>query len=358
MQPSASNTDLLFNCQRPYAVEVDRGAETEAMRYGNAFHYHADNFLSVGCSDPPIAGADTGGVDLLAYHAAEAAMATLRTWLRGGNPFGYRFSVEYTERHLASYISRKGRKWNVSSRVCDFDASTHTYALEPGEFGGTPDLVARCRRARLVLDHKTGDYGAFDRPAQLPQLLTLALQTGATHVGVLHAPRNAPVVIYAEEVDIDALQAHASHLKGALGRIGDGSMRPGEWCARCPARNGCPTQDGHLVATASSLAMAILGAQDLVSRVDKGTFHMLLGDLDRLSKRARELLREAVRSGEIISRPDGKVLVMREKTVESLSKESCIRALGASKAEELFASLRESGCLQATIREEMHAVSE
>ena len=61
---------------------------------------------------------------------------------------------------------------------------------------------------------------------------------------------------------------------------------------------------------------------------------------------------------EVAVRPDGKLLIIRQKTQENLSKASIIRALGKVQGEKLIQELRENGVIETSEREELHAVDD
>jgi hypothetical protein len=368
LQLTASKVEDLLHCARPFAegVEKDPDEPSEAQRYGSAFHTcmqaraetHAKG-ADIPLEDFAIAAiGEKYGVEIDPAHVV-AAWAALGGFLRGANEWGVPFRIASVERPLATTIRyyRKGRI-SVTSRPCGFDPETHTYDLRSGEFGGTYDLLLESPSGlKVVLDFKTGDWGTFHSPAELPQLLTLALQTGAEGVAVLHTPREAPPIMYTATLDPEALPTFARRLRAARKRIGDGSLTPGEHCSRCHARSSCPSQDGLLLVRATSLVRAANATLEGPT-VSLGAMHMMLGEFDRLARRAREQLRERVRAGEIIQRPDGKILVMREKTVEGLSKSSVIAALGKVKGEAELTRLRKSGCITSSTRDEMHAVDD
>jgi len=89
--------------------------------------------------------------------------------------------------------------------------------------------------------------------------------------------------------------------------------------------------------------------------IDKGHFHLLLSEFDKLQKQARAQLREEVRGGAIIERPDGKVLELVMKNVERLSKKSIIEAYGKVRGEEVLQRLRDDGALSEVPQEELRA---
>jgi hypothetical protein len=334
------------------------------MLYGSAFH----EYLEKPAVSPEDVCAKWKIPHLekeLRQHATRA-LGFLKRWIGGDNIWDAPLKVLSKERHRASRILtlKKGAKtgFRVRTRDCDFEEASHHYDLQPGEFGGTSDMVlspALKPEIIIVEDHKTGDYGEFHMPAELPQMRTLALQEGAGFVSILHAPRESAPTIYTDPIEPPQLRAHADALRKAMRRIGDGSLRPGPWCKRCPARESCPAKDGELLARAGAMVKTAIDSEALTNGpVDKGAFHMFLQELSRLDKRAREVLKADVKAGEIIARPDGKVLVIKEKEYESLSKSSIIAALGKVKGERAIERLRAQGCVKKETREELHAVDD
>ncbi len=354
MQVTASKTSLLINCARPFDPEVEREPQesTIEMRYGSALHEACEvsrktDFASLAAEWelPPECAKE------LKAHTIRT-LACLKSWLQGGNPWGETFRVVSRETHRATHIK------TLVTRECDFDAETHTYDLQPGEFGGTDDLVVESDNRRIVVDYKSGDWGEFHIPSELPQMMTLALQTEADAVAILHSPREGVPVMYCDEISTEDKWRFHRELRRAWGRIGDGSLRPGKWCARCPARESCPAKDGELLKRAGAMIQLAVSKDALQAPVDKGQFHMFLQELSRLEKRAKEVLRADVKGGEIIVRPDGKVLVLKSKTQESLSKSSIVAALGKQKGEALIKKLRKQGCVKESTHDELRAVEE
>lgn len=347
VQPSASRTDLLLECGRPFApnTEADSREDSEASEYGTRWHLAMYRRMFGGSQDPDVP---------LAAHVEDAHELLLR-WIAGDNPWGIAWTVIGGEQATAGLPLANGY---TLSRPTLLDEGSHTYALGAGEIGGTYDLLLEGGGRRCVLDYKTGNWHAseFAFPASMGQMRTLAAMTIADTCAILHTPRGTTPVIYAEGLDRADREAHVRRLYSSLGRVGDGTLKPGPHCHFCPAHTSCPTNDGRLLARSESL-MRRFDRQPLSNLLesDPGLLHQLLSDYDKLAKRARSMLRDRVAGGEVIERPDGKTLEMIHKTVESLSKASVVRALGADKAEALLAELRRRGCLEVTEREEMRA---
>lgn len=356
-QVTASKTALVLECARAMS-DVDREVTvpTEPMRYGSALHELLE--IEGVRKDAKVIAAKWDVDALELYPHAVRTVAALKKWMSGENCFRETFTVVGRETHRATKLTAVNGIPAVQTRECDFDVETHTYDLREGEFGGTDDILLRGASGRVVVcDYKSGDWGDFHIPATLPQMLTLAIQTEASAVAILHSPREGVPVMYCDEVDEDTIAAFGHRLLTAMARTGDGSLRPGPWCKRCPALEGCPAQDAALLKKASALIKAAVGSDALLGApVDKGAFHLFLGELSRLEKRARDILRAEVRGGEIITRPDGKTLTIRVSQVESLSKASVVRAMGKQKGEKMIEKLRELGAVETREQESLVAV--
>jgi len=331
LQPTASKTKLLLVCQRPFDPEVDTREETtpeqdEKRDYGTNFHLQMQRL----------------GEGLPTDHEhAKQTWEIVREWLETEKVVAWG-----CETPLA-YNPKKDR-----ARPTTLDLPTHTYDLKPGEIGATYDLLTVGGK-KIVVDYKTGDWGSFDLPAEEPQLMTLGLATKSDVAAIVHAPRGLPPVVYSQPFDRKKLESHRKRLVRALNRVGDHSLTPGAHCTRCPAKWSCPAKDASLLRSTKALVPA--ANLQLAKVDDPGHVHLMLAEYERLAKRARELLRERVRAGEHIERPDGKVLQFVSKSYSTLSQSSIRRALPPEKAEEVIRMLRESGCIEEGEREELWA---
>lgn len=350
LQPTASRTALLLQCSRPFADDVEIPPESvgEAAEYGTLFHSFLYNLVfprkPLTFSVPREWDRELDRHSRLAYRSLKQWMKTegLRK-VNGERPLAFN---PFSER---------------LAKQTDFDSETHTYSLPPNGVGGTADLILRSpdKKRRVVLDYKTGQWGKdFHRPSLIPQLCTLALMTGANEAAILHSPRGLPPTVYSEPFEPGVLDVHRKALRRSLRLINDGSLRPGPECARCPARLDCPAKTATLVKSTSRMVKAItLPGADWLSKasVDVGTFHQMLSQLDTLVKRAREEIKQRVRDGEVIERPDGKTLTLQTIVVERLSKKQILAAMGSTKGEELLRLLREAGALVEAEEERMVA---
>lgn len=376
MQPTASKTSLLLECSYPFGPEVESSipaAEpTQAMRYGSAFHEAMAQILtdkdSVSFDRLATKWGVNGDLDVseLAGHVQQAA-SHLAHWLAGDNPFKINFTENVEFQIEASYAVRAGRRVTL-------DEASHTYeGLDSTDIGGTVDLAILHKPTNtcLVLDYKTGKSEDFSRPETNKQLLTLALPFAFNGwniiVGILHTPRFGLPAMYAERIARTNLFDHALKLSTALDKRGDGSMRPGAWCSRCPALSACPTNSGRLLDEAGTLVekaalvgseLALVNSGEIISREEKlGRLHLLLTRFRELDKRAIDEIKAAMTADAnlVPFRPDGKQLMLKEKTSESLSKSSILRALGKEEGEKMVAKLRELGCIETVARTELHA---
>lgn len=357
LQPTASKTALLLACPRPFAAttEISREKVGEAARYGRALHKVLE--LEGECDIPAITlkYGVVGCDDELKAHGIRT-LRLLRDWMGGNNPFNEKFAIagKETHRRLIFPLAHLGR-----GEECAFDEEGHHYDLG-GDWaiGGTDDLTLESAGGmRVVVDYKSGDWGDFHFPAAIPQMLTLAIMTDAKAVAILHSPRDGVPVMYCDELEESALYNHAKELERALSLVDSGMLRPGSHCNRCPAKDSCPARDGELLGRADALIR--LGSKHLTTEdvvVDKGKMHLLLSELERLSKRAREILKAEVAAGEVIVRPDGKTLTIRRLVREGISKASIVRGLGREEGEKEILRLKSLGCL--TVSESESLVAE
>jgi hypothetical protein len=367
-QPSASKAGLLLRCSRPFSpdVEVPRGEPTEAMRYGSCIHALVEGRVKGSPSQEVEAAtcAKWGVRDVTSAQIhAGAALKKLGEWCRGDNPLGIVFRVMFSELPLATKIAGA---W--STRVCDFEPEEHRYDLRDGEVGGTFDLLLRSEdgMTMVVVDLKTGSYGDWTRPEVLPQMQSLVMQARVRpqwraphwYAAILHSQADLPPAMYlSEEIKAEDSKRHLTAIRVPFGRIGDGSLTPGEWCFLCPAREGCPANDGAMLARSGAL-VKMSTAELMKEAVDPGALHMFLQQFEALAKRARSALRAEVERGALVIRPDGKTLVLKEKTIESLSKASIIRALGKEEGEKVIQDLRDRGVVETSTHLEVRAVED
>lgn len=370
LQVTASKTALLLQCPRPFAkdTEIESSEAGEAAIYGQRFHSnmaillrHTLNGGNVGL-DYLVQLQPADILDEVSAHVLRAHNE-LQAWMMpAGNPWGLPFKVVEVEtsRALDLSVSYGGRRPAV---LTDPDGA-HCYEdLQVYEMGGTADVILEAETStgifRVVLDHKTGEHEEFYiHPAKNEQMQALAEMWEADAVAILHTPRGSAPVVYAEPVETSRFR---QDLWRANRMVDSGFLRTGSECRYCPARGSCPAKQGELIASTSALVKRTLGAGAMTNgkgshvTVDPGSFHMMLSELDKLQKMARGMLREEVREGQIIERPDGKVLELVTKNVERLSKKSILEAYGKTRGEEVLQKLRDDGALTEVPQEELRA---
>lgn len=357
-QISASKTALLLQCARPFALDVEQDEREvgEAATYGSAIHECVAAMILKGEDTLPNNGKDIARVWDVENHLEmlSHAQRTYKALIRWAAK--EKLKIVGVEQSTALDLRRGLMK---ATRLIQLDLNEHKYkGLNPGEIAGTYDILLEDgKQNSVVLDIKTGNTGEFHKPEALPQMLTLALMEGANRVAILHSVKDAPPIVYEGDISIAAETAHLDNLRAQMARIGDGSLRPGPECTYCPAKSTCPSQDGEMLVHAASL---VRSAGEVLSKdtVSRGQLHMFLQEFDRLAKRARGLLRDEVRAGAIIQRPDGKVLALSKVKVESLSKASIERALGKEKGTAMVEQLRKLGCVDTREDERLTAANE
>lgn len=377
IQPSASRTKLLLGCPRPFEVPAEPDESGEPARYGSAFHQVAAACLGAKTSKGVLEKTDRYAKEIdkaaKAYDVRAAAgelaghvkssLGVLRNWLARE-----KLEVLALERAYAVTLAAGA----FARRVIEPHDEDHRYDTAPDEVPGTVDLIACGGDREIVIDYKTGSAPAndilFATPTKIPQMRTLGLV--ATHreveVGIFHADRRGLPNMYVEPYELDARHAHAGDLRRALGLIGNGFLRVGEHCAECPVRATCPAHQAELISegtnalikAANGLATepitgALVSAKASKLSVEEraGLLHTLLKKFGVLEKAGREEIRRLVKGGAVIETPEGKTLVIREQTFETLSKKSVLAAYGPQKGEKVLEKLRKDGAVVESTRE-------
>jgi hypothetical protein len=246
-------------------------------------------------------------------------------------------------------------------------------------------VATKNRKRVIVVDHKTGMYEdwyaaneVFALPTTVAQLRTLGLavrsskaQFAGLELGIFHADRQGLPAIYAEPFDRELQVLHAQKLHAALERRGQGFIRPGEHCAHCPARIGCPARAAALLVESAEVlteaankiirepidprALYVLPTEEIAT---PGLLESRAGALFDMLKRFRELekvataeLRRLVKSGVVVETKEGNVLSIRTQVYETLSKKSVLEALGKVAGERELARLRKKGVIREATRE-------
>lgn len=392
-QPSASKTEILLLCPRPFdpALEEPEDMPGEPALYGSAFH----RIMAVCLASPGTLEAHNKYSKLvdktvrefeikdcaseLAAHVKSSAKVFLN-WLKRE-----KLEVTVIEKAYAVLTMLNG-EW--VSRIIPPHNDDHVYKVAPGELPGTIDVLAmsKDKRRAVVIDHKTGFFESwiaqdenvhFALPKTVPQLRTLGLAVGgvlprktALEVGIFHADRKSLPVVYAEPFQADEQLLHAKAIAASFDLIGRGLFRPGAHCKRCPARVGCPGRSADLlvesaevlVGAANRLALEPIDPKALMALptgdLSPGELEGRAGALYDMLKRFRELektataeLRRLVKAGAVIETRDGKALTIREQTYETLSKKSVLDALGKVAGEKELARLRKKGLIKEQTRE-------
>lgn len=384
VQPSASRSELLLGCPRPFdpETEADEDVSGEAARYGSAFHQVIAACLRPSKARKPLERTarfakeiDRAAVAFEVKRAREelaghvkGSVKVFRNWLEREG-----LHVEEVETSCAVKPRANGT-WTVRE-IEPFD-DEHRYDVDLDEIPGTVDVVATNpnRKRAVVIDHKTGsgEIEQYARPLTLPQMRTLGLFECAAkelELGIFHADRRGLPAIYAEPYESPQQKAHSKALYGALQLIGSGFLRTGPQCEYCKARDTCPAKAAELlgesttvlVESATTLAAEPIDPKGLLApREDgltvedrAGALYDLLRRFKRLEKAASAEIKQMVKDGAIIETRDGKVLAIQRYFAESLSKKSVLAAFGKTKGEKELRRLRAAGAIYESPREKL-----
>lgn len=376
-QPSASRTELLVACPRPFDLEIEPEPDEAGVgaRYGSAFHWIIAACLRSPKKKPLENAVDRysrevdraarefgvrGAAPELAGHV-KSSVRVLRNWLK-------REKLEVVDVEEAYAVRPKpDGRWAVRN-IPPHDEDHH-YLVNEGEIPGTIDLKAQSSNGKrvVVIDHKTGweDEG-FAKPSTIPQMRTLGLMSHTslgTEVGIFHADRKGLPAIYVDPYEVDDQRLHAAALWQALGLVGSGFLRPGPQCRYCPVRSTCPAQKAELISegTAALVRGAVQLAVEPIAgplapetgaslEARAGALYDLTKKFRALDKAAHEELKRLVKSGAVIEVREG-VLGIRTQTYEVLSKKSVLEALGAIEGERMLKRLRGKGAIREATRE-------
>jgi hypothetical protein len=372
---------LLLECPYWAGVEVEREEPGEAALYGSAFHDVIARALKAG-TKAQARWATKAAQD---WHVPAAAselhehVENSRTffleWLAGRNEFRsvWRAKGALIEEAVALLPG-------VAGRACKPHDEEHRYNdLRPGEIPGTLDFAAvrGTKAPLLVIDHKTGESEDFSEPATKPQLLGLGaammrrFKRTEVIIGVLHSRRRGLPKMYAERVKLHELLPYEQKLAGSIARVGDGSMRPGPWCDRCPAQSVCPARDSQLMerandvltgltAAGGALSLKGLTANDVVVAKMPGVLSVerrdgYLLEIAKLAKRMAGRISAEVKERMIAASgthlpetPSGETYILREYDRENISKDSIMQAFGATAGAREIVRLREAGAVRST----------
>lgn len=375
---SASWAWLLLHCSFPWDKHIDRDEAGEPARYGSAFHEGIARLLRGERIPAPwlkrnVArwGLKSDAAEELRIHIRESH-AYFSQWLRGRNEFGIVWPERTAQIEKAVALTPL-----VGARSIALPDEEHRYhGLKPYEIPGTFDYV-NTHQTLIVVDHKTGESEDFSQPETKPQLLILGAammrlsRRKECIVAVHHTRRRGLPKMYAEKITLADVAPFEKQLQNALARIGDGSLRPGTWCERCPGAAVCPARDGALldragdVLTGLTAAGGALSTQGLspndvaIATVSKTAItpeHKLgvLYEIARLAERMNRRIRDELRAhllanpGILPETPSGEYLVIREYDRETISKSSILEAFGKVGGERELKRLREAGAVNKT----------
>ena len=368
---------LLIECAYSFAQSFDRVEAGEPARYGSAFHEIAaadlDNRPLLPKAMHTVASKweVTEHFDELVEHTA-LSLRTLKGWLQK-NEFRVQWKLNTGGRHVEVAVALDPLQ---GARFIQGHNAAHVYDdITDTEQPGTLDLaLSHVKTPLLVIDHKTGEED-FRHPLDKAQLLSLAAammritRRKEAIVGALWARRRGMPKVYAEKVRLSELSSYERRVKKGLAQVGDGSLRPGPWCQRCPARYACPAKDADLLARAGDVLTGLTAAGGALSKqgltandvtlvkVPPGglSVERRLGHLydvvrkgEALAERARAEIKAAIIESNGTLLPvtkEGKYLTVRTFEKESLGKKSIIDAYGKIKGERLIAKLRKDGAI-------------
>jgi len=403
MDPSMSWSWLLLECSYAFSLDFMNRTSGEPARFGSGYHDLIAAKLQGITLDTKVVAKKWGAGDSadgdLKPEELESLVAqsfpTLHAWLMGKNEFKTPF-IDAKGKAL------KGRKILLeeavalrpgkAGRFIDGHNKNHEYEdLEDGEIPGTLDLAdipsgPTAKGPVLIMDHKTGESEEFHNPLEKAQLRSLAAAvmraTGTKEaiVAVNHARRRGLAKIYADKVTLKELKTYEASLATSMGRIGDGSMRPGPWCNRCPAKTMCPARDSNLLETAGNVLTGLtaaggalsaegLTANDVVvargggslTREEKlGVFYEVICMAEAIAKRGREELRSEIiaSKGRLLPPIKNGYLMVREYEKEGIGKKSILDAMGKIAGGREIERLRKAGAFTTTKVQQLYPEKE
>lgn len=361
MKPSMSKAAELIACQWWAAPDLTATLPEvvgEPAEYGTAFHEVLARSLLHRKLQKPLS-AMQGKWPELAEHTADSFKEIMR-WLGGENPWQHNFQGLYAMEVSVAFDVHAGTARTIDNPT----AQGHVYEdCSENELPGTADLIVWPRRGTndplLVLDHKTGV--TCDPPDQSAQLKALALAAakmmpsswkGPIIGAINHSPREGAPTVYATEFYAEALREFHHALEEAWNRIGDGTLRPGPQCKYCPALAVCPTQSTLLVALGKN-QLALSETPEDVGRV-----HDALEIYAELAEQLKAWMKETVQKIGPGIKKNGRLLVLNERSRETISKAAITRALGTVKGNALIEKGRKEGWVTTTTYTELRAESD
>jgi hypothetical protein len=359
IEPTASATDRFLGCSWPWGKPATDNVVGYEARFGLAFHTvleahlrhrgrGADKIISR-IAKKAAKHHDVDGAEV--DERVNGALPVLRAFLAGDN----QWSISFDAWGLAYEVALAYNVVTGTARGVDLPtADTHEYLDRlPGEIPGTFDLLGASHEAVLVVDHKSGfDVGS---PIESGQLLTLALaaarNTDADHafVAFMHAPKGTAASVYADRIDKETLDRHASALLEAHGRRGSGTLRPDFYCKWCRAYSACPTNRPALV--------ELRGKSALKTPEDVGAAYERLREHQRRFEAMADIVDAEIRhwireNGDAIC-PSGREVGFVERPFTRLSQQSIVDALGKVAGGRMIEKLRKLGAIESGTRKEL-----
>ncbi len=343
---SASKTDLLLRCAywASSSVRVEPQSDNildvpDVPRFGVAFHKCLELHLNrVAYAIPKVAiahGVDPKRLEHFVRRGTEFVTKLLRARK-------WEMHQRFVEKKIAYDPFNDRGRWLATTGTRDYSGRL------PTELPGTIDLALRAPSKPLVLfDWKTGEtvYPDADENQQL--------RTLATALHRLFAGQHTECVSFIVRIDDEYIEpiegvitpqimdVHRKKLRVAVREALSPSpaMRPGTWCQWCPALEMCPTHVG------------LESVSDIFNLTQPEQIRRYYGRLiaaENLLKKARARMTALVEMNGPVELDNGKVLVVKERSRETLSKESIRRALGHGEGELYINQLRERGLLDET----------
>jgi len=387
---SASRTDLLLQCPRPFDANVDpdppdEDDPKEEANYGIEFHGHMANLL------------DAGGDALLTAQAIPVEMKThlretfkeLFGWLSGDNQWRIDFiaggpGLAYEQEVAVGYDIRRRRVTGKAKRGSTLVVRPNADAehVYPGrgedEVPGTADLLAEAATAVAIVDHKTGRNVEHDvrKHGQLMLLGTSVRRMPKMKgkdiiLAVNHCPRHMSPTVYARKVTVEEFEAFEKRLEQAYSLIDEGFTRTGDQCTYCPTRGSCSTRVSSMIEGATKLAMmagtpgglAVSGGRsfkELAPAEQVGVMHQFFATVDKLKEEAKPQMRALLKTlpGQVGVRADGKLVVLQPRTKRNISLKAFTDYYGKAVGEAVLKNLEEMGIVTISEYEEMRAVND
>lgn len=344
---SASKTDLLVRCAfwASPSVRLEQPSDNildvpDVPRFGIAFHKCLELDLNkVAYSIDKVAAAHGVAPDRLTHFVRRGTEFVAKLLKKRG----WSDYTRFVEKKIAYDPFNDRGRWLASTGTRDYSGRL------PTELPGTIDLALRPANsnALVLFDWKTGE-AVYPEADENQQLRSLAL--GLHRLFARAHPECVSFIVRIDDEFIEPIEGvitpaimetHRKTLRIALREALSPSpmLRPGTWCQWCPALEVCPAHVG------------MESVSDIFNLTDLEQVRRYYGRLiaaENLLKKARARMTMLVEMNGPIELDNGKQLVVKESTRETLSKESIRRALGHGEGELLINQLRSRGLLDET----------